>query len=71
MKKQHQHAIYNLGTLYCVNLGLNLVYSGIKYTEQNWVRFNMQHYPLQNRKEEVQKQENTNIKNTVSTNKEK
>ena len=69
MNKQHRHAIYKLLTLYCVKLGLNLVYSGIKYTEQNWVRINMRHYPLQNRKEELRKQENTNIKNTVSTNK--
>ena len=31
----------------CV-LGLNIFYSCRKYTEKDWVRLKMQHYPLQN-----------------------
>ena len=27
--------------------GLNIFYSGIKYTEKDWVRHKVQHYPLQ------------------------
>ena len=44
-----------------VALGLNIFYSGIKYTEKDWVRHKMQHYPLQKVKAEVQKHKNTNM----------
>ena len=36
---------------------------------KDWVRLKVRHYPLQKGKEEVQKQENTNMNNTdVQTN---
>ena len=31
--------------------GLNVLYSGIKYTEKDWVRLSMRHYHLQKGKE--------------------
>ena len=33
---------------YTPQLGLNILYSGIKFTLKDWVRLNVQHYPLQN-----------------------
>ena len=51
---------------------LNIFYSGLRYTEKDWVRLKVRHYyPLRKGKEKVQKQENTNMNNTDSTNYEK
>ena len=43
------------------NVRLNIFYSGIKHTEKYWVRLKVRHNPLQKGKEEVQKQDITNM----------
>ena len=30
-----------------IAIGLNIIYSGIKYTEKDWARLKGRHYPLQ------------------------
>ena len=67
-------SLYSVSPLYHLPsfaFGLNIFYSGIKNTEKDWVRLKVRYYPLQNRKEEVQKQDSTNMNKTDSTNKEK
>ena len=41
--------------IYSQTVGLNIFYSGIKYTEKDWVRHKVRHYALQKGKAEVQK----------------
>ena len=39
--------------------GLNIFYSGAEYTEKDWVRLKVRHYPLQKEEKKYIKKKNT------------
>ena len=38
---------FKKGIVYYFRFGLNIFYSGTEYTEMDWVRLKVRHYPLQ------------------------
>ena len=39
---------YRISQTFVLQVSLNIFYSGIEYTEKDWVQPKVQHYPLEN-----------------------